>query len=141
MRICIPIADDGGLDSRLHDHFGSAPFFALADTDSGAVEVVRNTGNHGGHGRCRPIAQVDVDRTDAVVCQGMGKRALASVREEGLEVWITSAHTVRNAIAEAYAGKLERLSAHTACGGHATRAHGHGRGATPPRNTRKETFK
>jgi predicted Fe-Mo cluster-binding NifX family protein len=121
MRICIPVADDSGLDSRLYDHFGSAPFFALADTESGAVDVVRNSGHHHGHGQCRPIAHVDVDRTDAVVCQGMGKRAFASLRKGGLEVWITDADTVRDAIAEARAGRLEKLSVDGACGGHGAR--------------------
>ena len=72
MRICIPVADNSGLDSQLYDHFGSAPCFALVDTESGAVEVVQNTGHHRERGRCRPIAHVDVDRTDAVVCRGMG---------------------------------------------------------------------
>jgi predicted Fe-Mo cluster-binding NifX family protein len=105
----------------LHDHFGSAPFFALADTDSGAVDVVRNSGHHHGHGHCRPIEHVDVDRTEAVVCHGMGKRAFASLRKGGLEVWVTSARTVRDAIADARAGKIEKLSVDSACGGHGTR--------------------
>jgi predicted Fe-Mo cluster-binding NifX family protein len=121
MKICIPTADDSGTDSRLYDHFGSAPFFAMADTESGQVDVIPNTGQHHGHGHCKPIAHIDVDRTDAVVCQGMGKRAFASLRKGGMEVWITSANTVRDAIAEVRTGKLEKLSVDTACGGHGAR--------------------
>jgi predicted Fe-Mo cluster-binding NifX family protein len=129
MRICIPTAEDRGLDSRLYDHFGSAPYFALADTGSGDVEVIRNTGHHHGHGHCRPIAHIDVDRTDAVVCRGMGKRAFASLRKGGLEVWITSANTVREAIAAARDGTMEKLTVDSACGGRGTMHQHHHHGA------------
>lgn len=125
MRICIPTMDDSGLDSRLYDHFGSAPFMTLADTESGAVDVIRNTGHQHEHGRCTPVSHVDRDRTDAVVCHGMGKRAVASLRKGGLRVYVTAADSVRDAIVEVCAGRLEELSVDTACGGHGER-HGHG---------------
>jgi predicted Fe-Mo cluster-binding NifX family protein len=47
----------------------------------------------------------------------MGKRAFASFRRGGLEVWLTSAGTVRQAVDEARAGKLRKLTGSTACGG------------------------
>ena len=118
MRICIPTEDDKGLDSRLCDHFGSAPFFALANTESEDLEMTLNKGHHQGHGHCKPIGHINVDQTDAIVCQGMGKRALASLRKGGVDVLITSAATVRGVISEARAGKLRKLQADKACGGH-----------------------
>jgi predicted Fe-Mo cluster-binding NifX family protein len=121
MRICIPTADDSGLDSRLNDHFGSAPFLALVDTEAETVDIVPNRGHHHDHRRCKPIEHVDVDRTDAVVCHGMGKRAVASLRKGGLDVYVTDADRVRDAIAEARAGTLEELSVDDACGGRGRR--------------------
>jgi len=120
----MPIADNRGLDSPLHDHFGSSPYFAYADTESDVVEVAGNAGHHHGHGHCDPAAHVSTARVDAVVCHGMGKRAFASLRGAGLDVYVTAAGTVRDAIAEVRAGGLEALSADEACGGHATH---HGR--------------
>jgi predicted Fe-Mo cluster-binding NifX family protein len=105
----------------LYDHFGSATFFALADTESGEVEMIHNAGHRHRHGKCTPIDHIDTDRTDAVVCQGLGKRALASLRKGSLEVLITSAGTVRGAIAEAREGKLRQLTIDQACGGHRER--------------------
>jgi len=125
MRICIPTEDDRGLDSRLYGHFGSAPFLALADTDSGDVEIKPNSGRHHGQGKCQPAERIDVARTDAVVCQGMGKRAVASLRRAGVAVLITSATTLRDAISQAGGGSLRNLSIDEACGGHGG---GHGRG-------------
>ena len=126
MRICIPTEDDRGLDSRLCGHFGSAPYFALADTDSGNVEIEANSGRQHDHGKCEPVGHIDADRTDAVVCQGMGKRAVSSLQRAGVEVLITSADTIRGAISQAGQGGLRTLSAEEACGGHGG-SHGHGR--------------
>jgi predicted Fe-Mo cluster-binding NifX family protein len=124
MKICIPTEDDQGLDSRLCGHFGSAPFFALADTDSGDVEIKPNPGRHHGHGKCEPVERIDANRTDAVVCQGMGKRAVSSLRRAGVEVLITSAATIRDAISQAGQGGLQSLSIDEACGGRGG-SHGH----------------
>jgi predicted Fe-Mo cluster-binding NifX family protein len=125
MRICIPTEDDQGLDSRLCGHFGSAPFLALADTDSGDVEIKPTPENHHEHGKCEPVKRIDANRTDAVVCRGMGKGAVSSFQQAGVEVLITSADTVRDAISQAGQGELRTLSVDDACGGHGG-AHGHG---------------
>ena len=127
MRICIPTGDSEGLKSRLYDHFGIAPFFALADTESGEVEMVANSGHHHGHGQCQPIRHIDASRTDAVVCRGMGKRALASLNRGSMAVLITSATTVADVVADARDGKLRKLTSSEACGGHGGR-HGRGHG-------------
>ena len=115
MKICVPTEDSQGLESRVHGHFGSAPFLALADTESEHVEMVENRGH--AHGQCAPVDRVDADRTDAVVCQGMGKRACASFEHAGVDVLITTADTLRGAIAEAREGKLRKITPGEACGG------------------------
>ena len=124
MKICIPTTDDQGLDSRLHDHYGSAPFYALTDTVSGEVKLSPNAGHHHSHGRCESSDHIEADGMDAVVCLGMGKRALAGLQRAGVDVLITSSHNVRDTIAEARTGKLRKLSAADACGGGRGR-HGH----------------
>ena len=126
MKICIPTEDDQGLDSRLCGHFGSAPYFALADTESGDVEMEANSGRQHSHGKCEPVGRIDADRTDAVVCRGMGKRAVSSFQRVGVKVLITSAATIRDAIAQARRGELRILSLDEACGGHGG-SHGHGK--------------
>jgi predicted Fe-Mo cluster-binding NifX family protein len=126
MKLCIPTEDDEGLDSRLCGHFGSAPFFALADTDSGEVEIKPNPGREHSHGKCQPVERIDAERTDAVVCQGMGKRAVSSFQRAGVEVLITSAGTIRGVISQAAQGGLRTLSVQEACSGHGG-SHGRGR--------------
>lgn len=122
MKICIPVLNDLGPDSPLFDHFGSAPMFALADTDTGHVFVTPNGGRRHGQGQCSPVDHIDVERTDAVVCQGMGQRALQSLTSRGVRVCITTGKTVREVVAQARRGALRSLTGDEACPGH---EHGH----------------
>lgn len=89
MRLCIPTMDDGGLKAVPSDHFGSAPFFTLVDTDTERVELVRNADHHHEHGRCDPIRSLETEGIDLVVCQGMGRRAMTLLSEAGIPFFIT----------------------------------------------------
>ena len=33
MKICIPTADNNGMDAKASAHFGSAPYYTVVDTD------------------------------------------------------------------------------------------------------------
>jgi predicted Fe-Mo cluster-binding NifX family protein len=124
MKICIPTIDNNGLESRAHGHFGSAPFFAVLDTDTGDVQIQANAGQRHRHGQCSPAAHVDTLHVDAVVCHGMGKRALASFERENVEVLIATGETVSDILTEARDNKLRKLTAEEACGGHGGRHRG-----------------
>jgi predicted Fe-Mo cluster-binding NifX family protein len=128
MKICIPTQDERGLDSELFGHFGSAPFFTVVDSESGEVEVRPNDNTHHGHGACQPMRQLGSRSIDAVVCQGMGRRAVASLKESGVRVLVVNegtGHTVRDVVAAAREKRLQPLSERDACWGH---GQGHGSG-------------
>ena len=46
MKICIPSKDHRGLSSEVFDHFGSAPWFTIVDTEEGKVRTIRNPNCH-----------------------------------------------------------------------------------------------
>ena len=128
MRICIPTLDDSGLQAIPSDHFGSAPFFTLVDTATEEVETIKNGDEHHVHGRCRPIYSLPVDSVDAIVCRGLGKRALARLRDTGISVLLTGAPNVSE-ILEAYRrNELVEMTAQEACGGGHGHGHQHGQG-------------
>jgi predicted Fe-Mo cluster-binding NifX family protein len=132
MKICIPTQDERGMESELFGHFGSAPFFTVVDSESGEVEVRQNDNTHHGRGGCHPLRQFGSHSVDAVVCQGMGRRAIASLKEAGVRVLVLgegAGHTVQGIVAAAREGRLRPLSEEDACRGHGDgRGHGHRHG-------------
>jgi predicted Fe-Mo cluster-binding NifX family protein len=116
MRICLPTEDEKGLESRLYGHFGSAPYLTIVDTATGRTDVMPR-GDHE-HGACAPAALVTSAAVDAVVCGGMGRRALAAL--DGTAVYVGTEGRVRDVLAELEAGRLHKLTAADAC------ADGHG---------------
>ena len=128
MKICIPTKDDHGLESRVYDHFGSAPFFAMMDADSGRLEVVRNTDLDHRHHSCHHIDDLKTHNVDVVVCSGVGRRAFAALREAGIDVLVPEQATVAEIVGTVRAGEARRLSPDRACGG-GRQGHRHGAGA------------
>jgi len=118
VKICIPAENDLGMDSRAYDHFGSAPFFIIADTGTGTCEVVSNQHDHQEHGQCAPMSQLGAHELDGVVCRGMGRNALARFASAGVRVYTTNSQTVGEIIEEARTGRLQPLDADQACPGH-----------------------
>lgn len=118
MRICIPTADGSGLAASAYAHFGSAPFFTLVDTDTNEVTVVPNAGSEHQHGACQPLRQLRSHPFDAVVCRGMGRRALANLAEEGIQVYVTPCNTVSEIVEAVGGGDVRLLTPQDACQGH-----------------------
>lgn len=128
MKICIPTRDERGMQSELFDHFGSAPFFTVVESESGQVEVTRNDDTHHGRGACHPLRQLGSHAIDAVVCQGMGRRAIASLKEAGVRVLTLDrdvGRSVQDVVAAAREGRLKPLAEEDACRGHG-QGGGHG---------------
>ena len=117
MRLCMPTVHDRGRAVPLSDHFGSAPYFTIVDSESGATEVIPN--HHAQHapGSCDAARSIAAHRVDAVVCLGLGRRALASLENAGIAVFLSSAGTVGGAVDAFVAGRLPRMQAEAACGG------------------------
>jgi predicted Fe-Mo cluster-binding NifX family protein len=127
MMICIPTKDDQGLDSKINDHFGSAPYYALADTENDEVEIVLNRGHRHRQGACNPAGALGGYKIDAVVCAGMGRGAFSSLAGAGIKVLLSDKKTVRDVLAAAREGLLRELSADEICPGHGA-GHGGGHG-------------
>jgi predicted Fe-Mo cluster-binding NifX family protein len=117
MRICIPTVDDRGLDAQPSDHFGSAPYFTIVETDSGKCEALAN-GGHGHGGSCTPLALLGPARIEAVACRGMGHGARAGLEHAGIRVLVAQGDCVSDVVEALRSGALQPLSPDQACGGH-----------------------
>ena len=118
MKICMPVLDEKGLDSVVFGHFGSAPFFALFDTDTQEVSIVKNGLGEHEHGQCMPVDAIKKTGAEAVLCKGMGLRAANLLIEAGITPYMVEAGIVSEAIAQYKAKNVTVLDASRACQHH-----------------------
>lgn len=118
MRICIPTETDAGKEARVYGHFGSAPYFTIYDTEKDDCETIDNSNQHHTHGTCHPMDTFGSKRIDAVVCAGMGVRAIKKLNEAGIKAYIASGATVQEIIKKYRANELEGLNLENACNQH-----------------------
>ena len=118
MRVCIPTQTNLGKQAEVHGHFGSAPYFTIYDMEEDICEVVDNSNQHHAHGVCNPLSVLDGKSIGAVICSGMGKRAIEKLNEAGICVYRASGVTVAEIVKEYRAGDMEEITAENACGHH-----------------------
>ena len=123
MLVCLPTNGKVGAADTICEHFGSAPFFTLYDSDSDGFTILKNKNAHHGHGTCHPLSQLVDHKIDGAVCQGMGRRPIGFLRQANIKVYYAGSPQVADAIAKIKEGELMEIDPAQACAGH-----GHGTG-------------
>jgi predicted Fe-Mo cluster-binding NifX family protein len=106
------------MDSVIFGHFGSAPFFALYDTENKDVAFVDNGVAEHEHGQCMPVDAIRKTGAEAVLCRGMGMRAANLLLEAGITPYMVEAETIVQAIKQFEAKNVAVLDASKACQHH-----------------------
>lgn len=123
MKVCFPVAENQGLESKVYEHFGSAPGFVVVDMTTSEVTAINNHDQIHEHGGCNPVAGLGGNQVDAVVVGGIGGGALHKLNSSGMRVFQAQAGTIADNIALFKSNALpEYMPGHT-CGGH---GHSHG---------------
>jgi predicted Fe-Mo cluster-binding NifX family protein len=129
MRLCIPTMNERGLEAPLSAHFGSAPYYTVVETETKKVQVAANPRAEHEHGHCEPVAGIADLAPDAVLCMGLGRRALDRLQAAGIQVFVARATQVAQAVSQFESGELSPFAADGCCGGHGhDHQHGHGHG-------------
>ena len=118
MKICFPVQKDDGIESAVFNHFGSAPFFVVVDTDTNGLSTINNRDQHHTHGACNPMKALDNQKVDAIVVGGIGAGALTRLNQMGIIVHRSAAATIRENVALFASRKLPTLTLQGCCGGH-----------------------
>jgi Uncharacterized conserved protein len=118
MKLCIPTETNEGKQAQVYGHFGSAPYFTIYDTDQDSVEIIDNTNQHHAHGMCQPMNALIGKKIDAVVCGGMGGRAVQKLNEGGIKAFRAVPGTVSDISAQFLKSELEEITVNNACGQH-----------------------
>ena len=88
-RIVVPVLNDAGEASRLSEHFGRAPMFAIIDLKTdGAIQRLEFQANRSEHfgGQGRPPDFLLRLEPDVIITYGMGPRAMRRFQEAGIAV-------------------------------------------------------
>ncbi len=118
MKVGFAVQGNEGVESKVYDHFGSAPAFIIVDTDGKDVVTVNNRDLHHVHGACNPIMALDGKSVDAMVVGGIGAGALAKLNALGIKVYEAGAPTVKENLALLTDNRLQELSVYNACRAH-----------------------
>ena len=112
-RIVIPAEDGNGLDARLSEHFGRAPYFIVVELDEdGSVSNVQAMPNESEHfgGAGRPPHRLLRFKPNAIIAYGMGPQALSVFQEAGVAVLKANADTIKEVIEAYRQDRLEELT-------------------------------
>jgi predicted Fe-Mo cluster-binding NifX family protein len=118
MKICFPIESDEGMDSKVSDHFGSAPLFLLVDTDNNDTTVLSNSDQHHSHGACNPLQTLHDSGIEGVAVRSIGAGAVNHLSRAGLRVYKATDNTVRENMKKLTANALPEYSPSEGCSGH-----------------------
>jgi predicted Fe-Mo cluster-binding NifX family protein len=118
MKVGFAVRDNEGVESKVYDHFGSAPAFIIVDSEGKEVLAVDNKDLHHAHGACNPIMALDGKSVDAMVVGGIGAGALSKLNAMGIKVYGAGASTVKENLALLGENKLQELSIYNSCRGH-----------------------
>lgn len=117
MKICIPVLEENDLNSPVSAHFGQSRSFALIDDDTNDVTFVKNDGTH--HGGTVPPPQIIANSgADALLCGGLGVKAVRMFEQLGVHVYCNASGTVAEALNAYKAGKLPEATDANACQHH-----------------------
>lgn len=123
MRVCIPTEGDQGLQAKLAQHFGSAPFFTVIDLASGQISARANPACHSHPGACHHVSMLQGEKVEAVVSSGIGRNAFSALQQAGIQVLVPNGEVVTDVVAALQRGERTPMAFAGTCGGH-----GHGQG-------------
>jgi len=115
MKLCFPIEQKEGLESKVYAHFGSAPVFLIIDTDNKEEIMIDNSNVNHVHGACNPIQTIGGSNVDAVIVGGIGRGAINKLNANNIKVFQSVQGTVQMNIDLFNKSSLSELTMEHAC--------------------------
>ena len=112
MRLLVALNENKKFESKLSEHFGHCPYFAIYDTEGKSLDIVENIIDHSDK-QLTPVDQIMKYKPDMVVTLGMGERAINLFKEKGVSVKISSYRTLEEVIENM--DKLEDIDNKNSC--------------------------
>lgn len=109
MKVCFPIAENAGLNSKVFGHCNSAPFFLLVDTETDQCQAIGNCDPANEMQGCNPSAALQDRQLDAIVVIGVSDALLQMLNLMGHRVFEAAGDTVRENIEKLQKEELQEL--------------------------------
>jgi predicted Fe-Mo cluster-binding NifX family protein len=103
-------------------HFGSAPGFAIVDTETGACRTLANAPHE--H-MCGSLDRLQQEKVDSLIVGGIGMGALNRLMAAGMRVFLAEHTGLDETVAAFKNGQLRPVTPDFACAGHGGGGHGH----------------
>ena len=97
MKLLIAIDENKGKNSKLSEHFGHCPYFAIYDTTTKDLEFVENKLDHSNQ-NLTPVDQIIKFKPDIVFSLGMGQRAINLFEKKRVKVMTGKYNFVKEVI-------------------------------------------
>jgi predicted Fe-Mo cluster-binding NifX family protein len=91
MKVGFAVQRDEGLESKVYNHFGSAPMFVVVETGAAEVQTIHNQDLNHSHGACSPMKALGGQQIDSLVVGGIGAGVLMRLNSMGVNVYAAEA--------------------------------------------------
>lgn len=118
MKVCIPVKENKGVESIPYNHFGSAPYFIIYDTESKEIKTIENGDLNHAHGMCQPLKALSGEKVDVVLVGGIGAGAINKLKDQGIKVCRVVEGTIEENIELLKKDKLVEFSINNICSNH-----------------------
>ncbi len=115
MKIVFPTESKDGFGAKIAEHFGRCQTYTFLDEKGSIAEVIANTSEHMG-GTGLPPKLMKKHGANALVCRGIGPKAISLCNELGINVFICKASTVRGAFDEWKQSRAKEAEMEDSCG-------------------------
>lgn len=94
MKLAFPVKENKGLESVMDDHFGTAGYFLIVDTQTRGFEFKENQKLSGEESKCKTTVLGKEPGIDAVITHCMGDGSRRSLTSSNIKVFQAQKETV-----------------------------------------------
>ena len=113
MKIIIPAVESGNFETKIHENFGRADYFALVNSENDEIEFIENTAAAQSSGAGVAAAQLCADQgADLVAAYHFGPKAYKALTAAGIKVLdLNKQKLIKEAYNDYQAGNLAEAEA------------------------------
>ena len=118
MKICIPVAENKGIESLPYNHFGTAPKFIVVNPQCEIISEINNGDLGHEHGKCQPLKALQNEMVDVVLVGGIGAGAVSALNSMGVKVFKVEQGSIEENVKLLQENKLTEFTAKNGCNHH-----------------------